>query len=221
MNGLLRAKAVIFDFDGTIALSEPVHMQAWRDVAALVGKVLPEGFLEKGIGHTDQELVVDLAFHWSHAPSVKELLALKRRCYQKRCLTESVLVPGASFFIKELAARRPLGIATSASADDIAPTLKHYELGSFFHSVLTVEAVNRPKPDPEIYLKSAAALGVDPKDCLVFEDTPTGANAARAAGMRVVGMLTSYSALVLQPIVHSLNDFSDVEVLLRYICGTD
>jgi HAD superfamily hydrolase (TIGR01509 family) len=217
----LGAKAVIFDFDGTIALSEPVHMQAWRDIADVVRKPLPEGFLEKGIGHTDQELVKDLTSYWQQKPSYDELLAMKRFYYQKRCLTESILVPGADAFIKALAVSLPLGIATSASVGDITPTLKKYNLESFFKSILTVESIRRAKPDPEIYLLSSAKLGIDPVDCLVFEDTPTGANAARAAGMRVVGLTTSYDASKLQPIVHSISDYQPIANLVAMIVKKD
>jgi HAD superfamily hydrolase (TIGR01509 family) len=219
VSGQLRCKAVIFDFDGTIALSEPVHMEAWKDVSAAVGKILPVGFLEKGIGHTDQELVAELADFWAGEPDYETLLAMKREAYQKRCHTESILVPGADRFIAGLAATLPLGVATSASVTDITPTLRRFELEPYFTAIATVEDVKRAKPDPEIYLLAARRLGVEAQDCLVFEDTPVGATAARAAGMRVVGLTTSYPLARLGPTIYGIAHYEPVEALLSMVLG--
>lgn len=217
MSPHLQAKAVIFDFDGTLTLSEPVHMQAFRDIAAALNRPLPPDFLEKSIGQTDQRLARDLSLHWQGQFDEQTLLTMKRRYYQARCATEGTMVAGAADFVKALSQHLPLGLATSASVGDVAPILERHGLAAFFTSILTVEDVRQAKPDPEIYLLSATNLKTKPADCLVFEDSPIGARAARAAGMRVVGMLTSYTPEILQPIVLALTNFEDHEQLVDLI----
>lgn len=212
-------RGLIFDFDGTIALSEPVHMEAWRDLAAEYGFELPEGFLERGIGATDDGLAEELAAHWRGGPDAGTILAKKRRNYQARCATQSVLVPGIETVLAHAHALCPVGIATSASVHDITPTLDAYGLGRYFHAILTVEDVERPKPHPEIYLKAAAKLGIDPRQSYAFEDSPTGAAAARAAGLRVIGMTTTFPPEAIGPVIGGLADYRDLTRVFALLDG--
>ncbi|MBI1784750.1 HAD family phosphatase, partial [Candidatus Sumerlaeota bacterium] len=114
---------LIFDFDGVIVLSEPVHQRAWVDVAAEFGADLPEGFLERGIGSSDELLARELAAYWDFKDSPLILLDAKRRCYQARCLAETEYVPGIHRALEVLARDYPLAVATSSSEGDIAPHL--------------------------------------------------------------------------------------------------
>jgi beta-phosphoglucomutase-like phosphatase (HAD superfamily) len=126
-------------------------------------------------------------------------------------------VPGIVGALEALGARVPLAIATSASREDIAPTMARYELGRHFQAVVTVEDVARAKPDPEIYLLAAKKIGIEPRACVAFEDSPTGARAARAAGMRVIGMTTTLPAGGIGDVVHSIADYTALEALLAII----
>lgn len=217
----MSAAGLIFDFDGTIALSEHVHMRAWEDLSVTYGRALPPGFVERGVGLTDKELAEELADHWAGAVVAggAELLAKKKQNYQARCFEESVLVPGIAEALARLAGRWPLAVATSASRDDIAPTLRRYDLRRFFDAIVTVEDVRRAKPDPEIYLLAAQRLGVEPKRCVAFEDSPAGASAARAAGMRVVGMTTTFPSGAIGEVAASIGDYRAFEAILGLLEG--
>lgn len=92
------------------------------------------------------------------------------------------------------AARLRLAIATSAPAANVEHTLRELGLASRFAHVVRGDEVPRGKPDPDVFLEAARRLGLSPADCLAFEDTPSGIAAARRAGMRVVGITTSFSA---------------------------
>ncbi len=215
----MRGAGIIFDFDGTIALSEPVHMRAWDDLSAHYGRALPPGFMERGVGQTDGDLAAELAEHWAEAlvSGVGELLAKKRLNYQERCYEEAVLVPGVTAALARLSTQFPLGIATSASRDDLAPTMRRYDLARYFKAVVTIEDVKRAKPDPEIYLLAAARLGIDPKSSFAFEDSPTGAKAARAAGLAVIGMTTTFPPGGIGDVVASIADYTGFEALLAIV----
>lgn len=209
---------LIFDFDGVVILSEHVHGYAWGDLAAQYDRPLPAGFLETGTGRPDAELASELVGHWGVDIPSTTLLERKRANYQAR-VTESVLVPGVFEALQFFSKRYPLAVATSSTMGDIEPSLRAYGLERFFSAILTVDSVIRPKPDPEIYLKAAARLGVDPRECWVFEDSISGASAARAAGSRVIGVTTTLTPRDLAPVEAAIPDFQNLDTIVRLIRG--
>lgn len=205
---------LVFDFDGVIALSEPVHVGAWEDVAREFGRGLPEGFAELGIGRTDRYCALVLAEAWGEGMTWDAVLRLKQRHYRRRAAEESVLAPGVVETLRYFAGRAPMAIATSSSRHDLEPYFQREGIGAYFDEVLTFESVQEPKPHPEIYLLAASRLGLPPERCVVFEDSVQGATAARAAGTRLIGMTTSFTAEELAPVDAHLPDFADLAVLL-------
>jgi len=212
-------QGLIFDFDGVIALSEPVHVRAWEDLARHLGRPLPEGFLQGGLGRADGELAEELARAWGDGRDGGALLALKRQFYRRRSHEENVLVPGIAEALPRLAERYGLGLASSSALEDVLPTLERYGLRGYFRTMLTIEAVQRPKPDPEIYLKAAAGLGFSPRACWGFEDSVQGARAVRAAGARLIGVTTTLPAAALEPLDGHVADFQAWERLAWILCG--
>jgi beta-phosphoglucomutase-like phosphatase (HAD superfamily) len=204
---------IIFDFDGVIVLSEPVHQRAWSDVAAEVGRDLPDGFLDCGIGRSDGALADELAAFWADGVAGERILSLKRQCYQRRCAAETPFVPGAPEAVRFFTRQYPLALATSSSIEDIRPHLEQHDLGRHFRAVLTIESIRRPKPDPEIYLRASEQLGVEPSRCWVFEDSPHGVQAARAAGMRVIGLTTTLAPAQLSMANSWIGDFKDLDAI--------
>lgn len=199
----------VFDFDGTIVLSEHVHMRAWEDLSAETGIPLPPMFLEESVGVTDHELVVKLADAWIGRISAEEILTRKKQYYLKRSVKECELVPGVSRAIERLHSEVPLAIATSSSLIEVEPILDFFKLREFFKSIHTVESVRRAKPDPELYLNACASLGFPPVNCLAFEDSFPGSAAARGAGCRLVTLATLYDPALLGDAWFSIRDFED------------
>lgn len=211
-------RAIVFDFDGVIALSEPVHVRAWEDLAREFDRPLPEGFLESGIGFSDVGLSEILCRAWGDPIPVAEMLGRKRALYARRS-HETTLVPGVRDAIAHFAERVPLAIATSSSASDIDPVVERHGLRDYFRAILTIDHVRDPKPHPEIYLKAADRLGVEPERCWVFEDSAHGADAARAAGARVIGVTTTLAPERIGPVHGHVPDFSDLAGLRRLLFG--
>ncbi len=216
----MSVEGLIFDFDGVILLSEPVHQRAWVDLAREMEKELPEGFLERGIGHSDIKLSEELAEFWGNGAVAGYLLSTKRNRYQRRALAETVFVPGIQPALEFFAEKFPLALATSSSREDIAPHMEGFALNRHFQAVLTIESVVNPKPDPEIYLKAAECLNLRPDQCLVFEDSVHGAAAARAAGMKLIGMTTTHPADSLAPVEAHFRDYLDLEAIYKLILGS-
>lgn len=211
-------QAIVFDFDGTIAHSEERHQEAWRRVAAELGLPLPDGFLESGIGRTDQLLVVELESYWGNSLPYMELLQAKRQQFQK-IADAAPPVAGAIEAIARLSKKYPLAIATSSCRSDIMPFLNRHQLVGYFQTILTVDDVKHAKPDPEIYLKAARLLNADPRATVAFEDSPTGVCSAVAAGLEVVGILTGFAPAALPGISAAIPNFSDLPWLEQWLAG--
>src|SRR6185369_6924091 len=127
---------------------------------------------------------------------------------------EAALVPGVTDFLQR-AAGLPAGLATNAEPANVEFVLDRVLIGSIplrncFRAVVDGHQVSRPKPDPEVYLRVASLLGVDPRNCVVFEDSHTGVEAAVAAGARVVGLRTTHKEF--KNIGLSVDDFRNPEL---------
>lgn len=213
-------RGCVFDFDGTIILSEQVHMRAWEDLSKSESKRLPDDFLAKSVGMSDSQCTAILFAAWHGYMPESEILERKRFYYMERCPDECVLVSGVSDTIKSLFDRGiPLALATSSSRGEVLPVLEQWGLLKKFLRLWTVEDVAHPKPDPEIYQGASGSLGLEPRQCLVFEDSMAGVQSARAAGCQLVTLQTLYDEAKLGPAIISIHDYQDerLHALLKTI----
>jgi len=196
----VETRAVIFDMDGVLVDSGAHHRQAWRALLDELGlaPAAPE-FWRLTIGRPSVEAVPLLLGRATSRAEAQRLAARKHDHYRRLARGGPTLVRGVAAFVEELAARRvPRAVATSASRYDVDGLLGRAGLRERFEVVVTAEDVRRGKPDPEAYLLAARRLGIDPADCLVFEDAVVGVQAARSAGMRVVGVSTAHTEMELR-----------------------
>ncbi len=168
--------------------SMPYHVKAWqlylerqgRDAAAL---------LERMHGKHNDELVRDAFGPELPLSIVKQMGAEKEALYRDLIRTEldRQLIPGVRDFLERVS-NWPKAVASNAEAANVSFVLDEAKLRPYFLHALDGGMVRRGKPDPEIYLLAAAKLGKDPGECIVFEDSQTGIDAALAAGMTVVAI---------------------------------
>ena len=188
--------ALIFDMDGVIINSNPIHRQAWELYNRRFGIETTEQMHQRMYGKRNDQIVRDyLGDHLTDA-EVFEHGAAKERLYRELAgphLAAS-LVPGVREFL-ERHRNLPLAVATNAETENVRFVLQSAGLGSFFRAIVDGHQVSRPKPAPDIYLKAAELLAVAPVDCIVFEDSYSGVQAAQAAGMQVIGLRTTHSDL--------------------------
>ncbi|MBO9639291.1 HAD family hydrolase [Siphonobacter aquaeclarae] len=204
------AIAVIFDMDGVICHTNPYHSMAFREFFA-VRNLAPtdEEFAEHMFGKSNRYILS----HFLQRTVDGEELALledeKESLFRK--IYEPYVEPIAHNveFITDLHAHGvALGVATSAPRANLDLIMSKVPIRDLMGSVLASEDVQRHKPDPEVYLTSARNLGVSPDRCLVFEDSFSGITAARNAGMKVVGVLTSHTKEELPPCDHYIYDYT-------------
>jgi HAD superfamily hydrolase (TIGR01509 family) len=181
-------EAVIFDLDGVLIDSEQVWSDARRQLVEERGGRWHERAQEEMMGMSSTEwsrymrenLGVDMAPERISEEVVRRLADLYRR--------RLVLVPGAREAVERVAARWPLGLASSSNRDLIDLVLELSGLGKYFHTTLSSEEVPRGKPAPDVYLEVARRLGVEAASCVAIEDSHNGILSAAAASMQVIAI---------------------------------
>jgi beta-phosphoglucomutase len=190
--------ACLFDFDGVILDSEPLHAEAKRLTLEHFRISYPAGLFSAFRGHTDLDFFNHVASQLTGGQvSAADMGTYKRQEYLR--LFEAVpLMPGVVEFVA--AARRKyskLGLATSATGRDFSLAVDKYGIDRWFDVLVTGADTTRHKPHPEPYLKALAALAVHADEALVIEDSPNGITSAKAAGCTVAGLSSTFSAEVL------------------------
>jgi len=191
-------KAVLFDMDGVIVLSNPAHLATWQFFAAekLGLKVTEELFFRYISGRKNEEALAAL-FPGRFSPEEATRLSNeKEACYRERFGPTLEPVPGVLELIRDLSSpptKREVvcALVTSAIAANAQYVLHRFGLQDAFAAIITGEEVEKAKPDPTIYLLGASRVGAAPDDCLVLEDAYAGVLAAKRAGMTCVAVTTS------------------------------
>lgn len=186
---MLSKKAVIFDMDGVIIDSEPIHSRVKMDTFAHFNLPFDEADLIHYMGRTSRVIFGEtLAKHGRTDVTAADMAAYKHEHYLE-VLESGAIEPvaGSVEFIKALhEAGIPMALATSSNVRAMNAVLDNFGIRRFFSSILSGGELPESKPHPAIYLISAQRLGVKPEDCMVIEDTTNGIHAAKAAGMYCV-----------------------------------
>jgi len=196
MASLARKQALILDMDGVIIDSNRWHRQAWAEYNRRHGIETDEAMQQRMYGKRNDDIVRD--FFGAHL-SDEEVYAhgaAKEQLYREMirpALNES-LVPGVREFL-ERHCGEPVGMATNAEPENVEFLIEEAQLRPYFRVLVDGHQVPNPKPHPDIYLRAAELLEVAPRDCVVFEDSLPVIEAARAAGMAVVGITTTHREL--------------------------
>jgi HAD superfamily hydrolase (TIGR01509 family) len=223
-------RAIVFDFDGVIANSEPLHFRAFRDVLADRGVALTEAdYYARYLGYDDLGAFRAIASDSGRAWTPSELAALTSdKALRMEALERdaSVLFPGAADAIRRAAAAVPIAIASGALGAEIRRVLDGAGLAGYFSAIVAAEDTAAGKPAPDPYRRAVALVGeatgseLAPGECVAIEDSRWGIASARAAGLRTVGVTSSYDANELREadmIVKSVAEL-DIAVLQRLLC---
>ncbi len=193
-----------------------VHHRAWQRKLAALGLDLTLEEVRQSI-HGINEEILERLFGDRFSPEERRRIAWEKEAeYRDIFLSELKLVPGLEAFLKSAQqAGIRMGIGTAAPHENVQFVLENLHLRPLFGSVIDASQVIKGKPDPEVFLRVAEELGAEPADCVVFEDSPTGAEAARRAGMQVVIITTTHTAEEFAHFDHVarvISDFEDVKV---------
>jgi HAD superfamily hydrolase (TIGR01509 family) len=182
--------------DGVIVDSNPTHREAWERFNRRYGIETTEAMHQRMYGKHNADIVRDYFGPDLPPDEVVARGAAKEELYRELAGSrlEEMLVPGLRDFLEEYR-DIPKGIGSNAEPANVEFILERAGIRQYFQAVVDGHQVRNPKPHPEVFLRVADMLGVVPADCIVFEDSPTGVQAGLGAGMKVIGLGTTFENL--------------------------
>lgn len=200
-------RAAVFDFDGVIVNSEPLHFRSLQAALRTEGvEITEEEYFGSFLAYDDRGAIRRALEHHNQPvdPDRMERLASQKIAHFRELIPEVPVFDGAADLVRRLADEVPLAIASGARHAEVEEILRGVDLHDAFVTIVGAEDAPRTKPDPAPYLEAARRLaehsgnGLPTTDCLALEDSVPGIASARAAGMKVVGVANSYPADKLQ-----------------------
>ena len=216
-------RAIIFDFDGVIADTEPLHFAALRQVLAGIDIVLTEPeYYADYLGFDDHGCLTE-ALHRHHRPVTSDLLVQlmgqKALAYLTAVKQHLAIFPGVRELVQEAAERYPLAVASGALRNEIELILEESGLRKAFRHITSAEDVIRGKPAPDPFIhamaglnRSCANLSLTPADCLVIEDSLPGIRGALAAGMKVLAVANTHALQDLHEAHSTTHSLADIRL---------
>jgi HAD superfamily hydrolase (TIGR01509 family) len=194
--------------DGVIVDSNPLHRESWAEYNRRQGVETTEVMQQGMYGKRNDMIVRDFLGKDLTDAEVRAHGAAKEKLYREMLAPRlcETLVPGLVTFL-ERHRELPMAVATNAERANVEFVLCAASLERFFRVTVDGQQVEKPKPYPDVYLRAAGLLGVPPAECVVFEDSYGGVAAGLAAGMRVIGVTTTYAELPGTSLL--VRDFSD------------
>ncbi|MHC5061021.1 MAG: HAD family hydrolase [Planctomycetota bacterium] len=208
-------KAVIFDFDGVIADSEPLHYRAFEKTVNHYGiELTKQRYYAKYLGYTDLECTRAISADFNLAldnAGVEKLIADKTKVFAQLVKSENSIIDGVGGFIDMLSPEPVrLAVCSGASLADIELMLDGSDLSGSFEIIVAADDVRKGKPDPEGFLLTLKRMNetsptqIQPDECIVIEDSRWGLEAASTARMRTIGVTNTYSADQLEPLADAV-----------------
>jgi beta-phosphoglucomutase len=209
--------AIIFDMDGTMVDNMMTHHRGWQKTLAAYGLQLTMDDV-MATCHGKNVEIIERLFPGQYSLAERERISFEKESgYREIFLSELKLLPGLAELLETAkAANIPMGIGTAAPSANVDFVLDHLSIRHYFQAVIHAEDVEKGKPDPEVFFKVADKLGVAYSNCLVFEDSPTGARTALNAGMKAIILTTTHPAAEFEGIasvLHCLPDYTGVDIL--------
>ena len=189
--------AVVFDFDGVLADSEPLHLRAYQEVLSPLGVTLTrQDYYARFLGYNDEDMFRKLAEAqgWKlDERKLETLIAEKCLVYDAVVETTNVLYPGAAACIERMAAAFPVGIASGALRHEIEAVLRRGGLERHIRFIVASGETPNSKPAPDPYRRAAELHGLPPAECVAIEDSRWGIESAKSAGLSCIAIATTYA----------------------------
>ncbi|MEZ4917840.1 MAG: HAD-IA family hydrolase [Saprospiraceae bacterium] len=209
-------KGILFDMDGTMVDNMMVHHRAWQKKLAELGLDWSIEQVKEKV-HGINEEILERIFGDRFTPEQRRQYSWeKEAAYREIFLPELKLISGLSTFLDNIkAAGIPMAIGTAAPTENADFLLDNLNLRPYFTGIFDASSVSKGKPDPEIFEKAADSMGLNASDCLIFEDSVTGAEAARRAGAPSVIVTTTHAQEEFEQfnnIVRFIEDYENLEI---------
>lgn len=213
-----KVKGFIFDMDGVVVDNHSYHFKAWMEFAKKYKFELNvQIYRDKFNGKTNSDLFKMILGNISQE-QIDSYSLEKESNYQKIYESDMKPLKGLVDFLDYLKLHRyKIALGTSAPTSNVDFILDKLFLRKYFDVIVDGPQVNRGKPDPEVYIKCATLLDLNPKNCLVFEDSLAGLESGKRAGCEIIGVATSHESFELRPLTDNIiHDFTEARNLLRF-----
>lgn len=205
--------AVIFDVDGVLADTGPIHYQSWVKMANEIGKTFTKSFFEATFGKQSVPITRELVGINEDQNLVEKWAQQKEKYYREIVKDKIRPLPGVINLIKNLkSVNFKLAVGSSGPLDNVKLLLSSLKIDLFFDAIITAEDIQNGKPSPDVFLLAAQIINVKPQNCLVIEDAPVGVEAANKANMKCIALTTTHDSDVLRRADIIVKDLSYVSV---------
>lgn len=204
---------VIFDMDGVLADTGPIHFESWKKLADEIGVSFTKSFFNHTFGQTSPEIVEKIVKGDMSKSKIRELADRKERYYREMVAEKLKPLPGVIELIGELDANKfKMAVGSSGPPENVNLLISELGIKRYFDAIVTAADVDRGKPNPEVFLVAAEKMTIQPANCVVIEDAPVGIEAAIKAEMKVIALTTTHERQELTDADLIVKDLSEVSL---------
>ncbi len=204
---------VIFDMDGVLADTGPIHFESWVKMAAEIGVNFTRDMFEQTFGQQSPTITRKLLGPEVDKVIVEKWASLKEQYYREMVREKLTPLPGVLRIIKELESEGfKLAVGSSGPPENVELLLSQLKIKAYFDVIITAADVKNGKPEPDVFLNAAKILNINPKNCLVIEDAPVGIEAAKRAGMISIALTTTHDKEELLGAQLIIKDLTEINV---------
>ena len=204
---------VIFDMDGVLADTGPIHYESWVKLAKQIKVKFSKKFFNITFGRQSISITRELVGPKIKQEVVEKWANLKERYYREMVKDKLKPLPGALVLIRELHARNfKLAVGSSGPPENVDLLLSTLSIKDYFDVIITAAEVKNGKPAPDVFLIAAERLNIKVDNCLVIEDAPVGITAARKAGMKIIALRTTHCNVELLDADKVVQDLSYINI---------
>ncbi|MFX1316007.1 MAG: HAD family hydrolase [Promethearchaeota archaeon] len=184
---------VIFDMDGVLVDTGPIHFESWVKMANEIGKKFTKDFFNQTFGEQSVPITRKLVGSKIEQHLVEKWANLKEQYFREMIKDKLHPLPGVLDLIKDLKTNNfKMAVGSSGPPENVELTLTSLKIKEFFDVVISAAEVEKSKPEPDVFLIAAEKLGINPENCVVIEDAPVGITAGKRAGMKVIALRTTH-----------------------------
>jgi beta-phosphoglucomutase len=208
----IKPEAVIFDLDGTLIDNNAYHIEAWKVFYKKIGREFcMDEYKSKMNGRINRDIFNYLFGKELTPEEIDRYTNEKEALYREYYAPYIQPIPGLFALLDQIKNEAiPMAIATSGLPINIAFMFEHITIKDYFNDIIDCTLVTNSKPDPEIFLKAAAAVKAEPAACIAFEDSIAGVRSAKAAGMKVVALTTTHTNEDLHEADKIIKDYTEI-----------
>jgi beta-phosphoglucomutase len=204
---------VIFDMDGVLADTSPIHFESWVKLGKEIGFEFTREFFEQTCGQQSPTIIRKLVGADIEQDLVEKWANIKEKYYREMIQQKLEPLPGAVELINRLKSKGfKLALGSSAPPENVELLLTGLKIKRIFDIVVTAADVDKSKPEPDVFLIASKKLKVKPQNCIVIEDAPVGIEAAKRAEMKTIALTTTYDWKELQDAQVILKDLAKVKI---------